>query len=50
MASFIKNVLGETKNVGVMFTNDPLNIATKNALVDELPKEGLKVVPHEPGP
>jgi ABC-type branched-subunit amino acid transport system substrate-binding protein len=44
MASFIKNVIGETKNVGIIAVNDPLYAATKAALVDELPKEGLKVV------
>lgn len=47
MASFIKNVLGERDKVGIIWTRDPLNGATRGALVDELPKHGLKVVREE---
>jgi ABC-type branched-subunit amino acid transport system substrate-binding protein len=47
MASFIKNVLGEKEKVAVIHTRDPLNAAARAALVDQIPKEGLKVVHEE---
>lgn len=47
MASFIKNVLGEKKNVGVIVLNDPVNLSARDALVKELPQEGLTLVRQE---
>jgi ABC-type branched-subunit amino acid transport system substrate-binding protein len=47
MASFIKNVLGETDKVGIIWVRDPLDDALRGALADELPKEGLRVVREE---
>lgn len=43
MASFIKNVLGEKDEAAIIWVRDPLNGAARSALVDELPKQGLKV-------
>jgi ABC-type branched-subunit amino acid transport system substrate-binding protein len=44
MVSFITNVIGDASGkTGVMYTNDPLNIAVKTGFVDEANKTGMKI-------
>jgi ABC-type branched-subunit amino acid transport system substrate-binding protein len=44
MVSFIKNVIGDANGkTGVIYTNDPLNIAVKTGFLDEAKKTGMTI-------
>jgi ABC-type branched-subunit amino acid transport system substrate-binding protein len=47
MATFIKRVIGASKDIGIIHVNDPLNNTTRKALVGELAREGMRLVHEE---